>query len=66
VDTVLKGISIRGSFLGTRADLDDVFRLAQSGVGRAHIEKHALDEAPELFDTMRRGEILGRAVVCFE
>jgi propanol-preferring alcohol dehydrogenase len=65
VDTVLKGISIRGSYLGTRADLEEVFRLAQSGVGRAHIETHALDQAPELFETMRRGEILGRAVVVF-
>jgi propanol-preferring alcohol dehydrogenase len=65
VDTVLKGISIRGSYLGTRADLEEVFRLAQLGVGRAHIEEHALDEAPELFDAMRRGEILGRAVVVF-
>ncbi|MGA3079264.1 MAG: zinc-dependent alcohol dehydrogenase [Bryobacteraceae bacterium] len=65
VDTVLKGISIRGSYLGTRADLEEVFRLAQSGVGRAHIETHALDQAPELFEKMRRGEILGRAVVVF-
>jgi len=65
VDTVLKGISIRGSYLGTRADLEEVFRLAQSGVGRAHIETHALDETPELFKRMRRGEILGRAVVAF-
>jgi len=66
VDTVLKGISIRGSYLGTRADLEEVFRLAQVGVGRAHIETHSLDEAPELFETMRRGEILGRAVVVFD
>ena len=65
VDTVLKGISIRGSYLGTRADLEEVLRLAQSGVGRAHIETHALDETPELFKRMRRGEILGRAVVAF-
>jgi propanol-preferring alcohol dehydrogenase len=65
VDTVLKGISIRGSYLGTRADLDEVFRLALSGVGRAHIEKYPLEAAPELFETMRRGEIMGRAVVEF-
>ena len=65
VDTVLKGISIRGSYLGTRGDLDEVFRLAQSGVGLAHFETHALDRAPELFEAMRRGEILGRAVVVF-
>jgi propanol-preferring alcohol dehydrogenase len=65
VDTVLKGISIRGSFLGTRADLDEVFRLAQSGVGRPHIERHALEQTPQLLEKMRRGEILGRAVVVF-
>jgi propanol-preferring alcohol dehydrogenase len=65
VDTVLKGISIRGSYLGTRADLAEVFRLAECGVGRAHIERISLDEAPKLFEAMRRGEILGRAVVVF-
>jgi len=65
VDTVLKGISIRGSYLGTPADLDEVFRLAVKGVGRAHIETHALEETPALLERMRRGEILGRAVVVF-
>lgn len=65
VDTVLKGISIRGSYLGTRADLAAVFQLAESGVGRAHVEEHALVEAPKLFEAMRRGEILGRAVIVF-
>ncbi len=65
VDTVLKGVTIRGSFLGTRADLEEVFRLAQSGVGKPHIETHELAEAPALLERMRRGEILGRAVVAF-
>jgi alcohol dehydrogenase, propanol-preferring len=65
VDTVLKGVSIRGSYLGTRADLKEVFRLAQSGVGHPHIEVHALDAAPALFEAMQRGDILGRAVVVF-
>jgi len=66
VDTVLKGISIRGSYLGTRADLAEVFRLAQSGVGCAHIESHSLDEVPVVLERMRRGEILGRAVIEFQ
>ncbi|HTQ56365.1 MAG TPA: zinc-dependent alcohol dehydrogenase [Bryobacteraceae bacterium] len=65
VDTVLKGLSVRGSYLGTRADLEEVFRLAESGVGRAHVECHALEETPELLEKMRRGEILGRAVIVF-
>ncbi len=66
VDTVLKGLTIRGSYLGSRADLAEVFRLAQAGIGRAHVETYPLDRAPDLFETMRRGEILGRAVVLFD
>jgi propanol-preferring alcohol dehydrogenase len=65
VDTVLKGISVRGSYLGTPGDLETVFQLAASGIGRPHIETHALDEVPAVLDRMRRGDILGRAVVAF-
>ena len=63
VDTVLKGITIRGSFTGTREDLEDVFRLAAAGVVRPCVELHALDEAPDLFERLRRGELVGRAVI---
>jgi propanol-preferring alcohol dehydrogenase len=65
IDTVLKGIIVRGSFLGTRQDLEEVFRLAATGAVRPHIERHALDEAPELFEKMQRGELAGRAVIEF-
>src|SRR5579885_1521260 len=62
-DTVLKGLTVRGSYLGTRRDLEEVFRLAEQGVVRTHTETHALAETPELLEKMRRGELLGRAVV---
>jgi propanol-preferring alcohol dehydrogenase len=65
VDTVLKGITIRGSFLGTREDLEEVFRLAATGVVRPHIEAHSIDDAPALFERLGRGEIAGRAVISF-
>ena len=65
VDTVLKGISIRGSYLGTRSALQEVFALATEGIGHAHIEERALEDAPALLERMRQGEILGRAVVVF-
>ncbi len=65
VDTVLKGITIRGSFLGTRQDLEEVFRLAVAGDVRAHIETHSLSDAPALFERLGRGEIAGRAVIRF-
>jgi propanol-preferring alcohol dehydrogenase len=65
VDTVLKGITIRGSYLGSRDDLAAVFALAGDGVLRPQVHSHALDEAPALLDRMRRGELPGRAVIAF-
>ncbi len=65
IDTVLKGISIRGSYLGTKQDLRDVFDLARAGTIRAHLHTHALEETPALLDRLHRGEILGRAVIQF-
>ena len=65
VDTVLKGITIRGSYLGSRDDPAAVFALAGDGVLRPHVHTHALDEAPALLDRRRRGEPPGRAVIAF-
>ena len=63
VDTVLKGITVRGSYLGTPQDLVEVFDLAAAGLIRAHVEVHALDETPAVLERLRRGELLGRAVI---
>jgi propanol-preferring alcohol dehydrogenase len=65
LDAVIKGITIRGSSTGTQQDLEDVFRLAAAGVVHPHIEPHALEAAPALFERLRRGELLGRAVISF-
>ena len=65
VDTVLKGITIRGSFLGTRQDLGEVLHLAAAGIVRPHVEIHPLTDAPALFERLGRGEIAGRAVISF-
>ncbi len=65
VDTVLKGITIRGSFLGTRQDLGEVLHLAAAGIVRPHVETHPLTDAPALFERLGRGEIAGRAVISF-
>ncbi|HJZ96473.1 MAG TPA: alcohol dehydrogenase catalytic domain-containing protein [Candidatus Solibacter sp.] len=65
VDTVLKGITIRGSYLGSRDDLAQVFALARSGAIRPHVHTHSIEETPALLDRMSRGEVLGRAVVAF-
>ena len=62
-DTVLKGVAVRGSYLGTRADLEEVFALAAAGVGVPHVELHAIDEVEGVLRRLAAGEILGRAVV---
>jgi propanol-preferring alcohol dehydrogenase len=65
VDTVLKGIEIRGSYLGSRADLEAVFALAAGGAIRPDVHTHRVEETPALLDRMRRGELSGRAVISF-
>jgi propanol-preferring alcohol dehydrogenase len=65
LDAVLKGITVRGSYLGTRQDLDEVFRLAATSGVRPHVETHDLAEVPPLMEKMRRGELTGRAVIAF-
>lgn len=64
-ETVLKGIRIQGSYLGTRADLEKVFALAAAGVGKPTVTEHPLEAAPELIGKLHRGELRGRAVVTF-
>ncbi len=65
VDTIVKGISIRGSYLGPRRDLEEVFALAVEGAIRPHSHTHALAETPGLLEQMRRGELMGRAVIAW-
>jgi propanol-preferring alcohol dehydrogenase len=65
VDTVLKGITVRGSYLGSHDDLERVFALAEAGVLRPQIHTHPLSDVPELIELLRRGELAGRAVISF-
>lgn len=63
-EVILKGIRVAGSFLGTRDDLETVFRLGTQGVV-APTEVFGLDEAPGILARLSRGEIAGRAVISF-
>ena len=65
-EAVLKGVTIRGSYLGAPADLEEVFRLASAGVGLPRVTTHELAETPALLESMRHGELQGRAVVVFD
>ncbi|MBO4210558.1 NAD(P)-dependent alcohol dehydrogenase [Micromonospora echinofusca] len=53
----------RMPFWGTRAELQEVIALAQAGVLRADVQTFPLEQAPEAYAKLRRGEIHGRAVI---
>lgn len=53
----------RVPFWGTRAELQEVIALGQLGIVRADVQTFGLDEAPEAYAKLRRGEIHGRAVI---
>src|SRR5205814_10343465 len=65
VDTVLKGIHVQGSFIGSVQDLADALRLAVEGKVKPRIETHPLERAPEALERLRRGEVRGRAGIWF-
>jgi propanol-preferring alcohol dehydrogenase len=65
VDTVLKGVEIRGSYLGSHADLTEVMRLAAEGTVKPHVERFGIEEAPSILERLKKGEQAGRAVIVF-
>ena len=61
-ETVLKGITIIGSIVGTRQDLAEVFALHAQGRTRVELEVRKLDQVNESFDDVLRGRAVGRLV----
>lgn len=64
-DVVLKRITIRGSIVGTRRDLDEAIAFATSGKVRSQITKARLEDINEIFDRLAHGKIEGRMVLDF-
>ena len=60
---VLKRLTIRGSIVGTRADLREALDFAARGAIEVARETRALGEINEVFDAMRAGRITGRVVL---
>jgi propanol-preferring alcohol dehydrogenase len=56
-------LSIRGSNVGTRADLREALDFAANGLVRATIRKAPLSQINAIFDEMRQGKIVGRVVL---
>jgi alcohol dehydrogenase, propanol-preferring len=64
-DVVLKRLSIRGSIVGTRRDLDEAIAFALDGKVNAEITKAPLEEINDIFVRMKSGRIDGRIVLDF-
>jgi len=62
-DVVLRGITIRGSIVGTRKDLDECLAIAGEGLAKPTVTIEKLDAINEVFARMKRGEINGRVVL---
>ncbi len=56
--------SLSTPYWGSAIELMEVLELARAGKIRAHVEQFPLDQAGEVYERLRRGEIAGRAVVC--
>ena len=64
-DVVLKRITVRGSIVGTRRDLDEAVAFAVDGKVKAEVTKVPLAQINEVFDRMKAGKIDGRMVLYF-
>lgn len=65
VKTVLEGIQVIGSLVGTRKDLAEAFQFGAEGLVVPVVEKRPVEEAPAVFDEMAAGTIQGRMVLDF-
>jgi alcohol dehydrogenase, propanol-preferring len=64
-ETVLQGITVRGSIVGTRLDLAEVFELHRLGRTRVVRETRKLDSVNEDFAAVEAGEVTARLVFSF-
>ncbi len=62
-DVVLKRITVRGSIVGTRQDLDEAIAFAVDGKVRAEITLAPLGEINAIFAKLKAGKIEGRVVL---
>lgn len=62
-ETVLKRITVRGSIVGTRKDLQEALDFANEGLVRANVTSAKLEEINDVFDKMKKGQIDGRVVL---
>ncbi|WP_019157895.1 alcohol dehydrogenase AdhP [Brevibacterium senegalense] len=62
-DVVLKGLTIRGSIVGTRQDMVEALEFYAAGKIKPTFSKRPLEDINAVFDEMRHGKIDGRVVI---
>ena len=61
--TVLNGLTVVGSIVGTRLDLRAVFELHAAGMTRVIFEERPLDEVNEAIEEVECGDVKARVVL---
>ncbi|MCM2551490.1 alcohol dehydrogenase AdhP [Burkholderia glumae] len=64
-DTVLNGVTVRGSIVGTRLDLQEALNFAGEGKVAATVSTAKLEDINDIFSKMHQGDIQGRMVIDF-
>ncbi|TQR61100.1 alcohol dehydrogenase AdhP [Campylobacter troglodytis] len=62
---ILNGITLRGSIVGTRLDLQEALAFAEDNKVKAHVTPAKLEDINKVFDNMKAGKIDGRMVLDF-
>ena len=65
VKTVLDGIQVIGSLVGTRKDLEEAFQFGAEGLVVPVVQKRPVSDAVDVFDEVEAGTIQGRMVLDF-
>ncbi|BBA91919.1 MULTISPECIES: alcohol dehydrogenase AdhP [Streptococcus] len=65
VKTVLDGIKVVGSLVGTRKDLEEAFHFGAIGLVVPVVQKRPVEDAEAVFEEMEAGTIQGRMVLDF-
>ena len=65
-DVVANCITIRGSFVGNRADMAEALAFAAEGKIKADIEMQPLSAINDVFDRLAHGKVAARVVLDFE
>ncbi len=60
---VLNGITVRGSIVGTRLDLQEALDFAGEGKVKATVHRAKLEDINDIFGQMHKGQIQGRMVL---